>query len=131
MSEIQRFATERTYSSALRVPRPIEVFQAQTTAGTVVTARDDADFQIEALYAVNASGTADSITLYLVPDGGTAGADNLILFEKSVPASDIIAVFDRERMGLLIPGMSLQALCGVNDSVNLFGYGYDYQGVYE
>lgn len=125
-----RFVTEQASRSALRIPRPINVFQAQTTAGTVFTARDDADFQIVHLVAANTTNTADYVTVYLVPSGGAAGADNLIVYQKAVAAKDWITIFDENNRGLLQPGATLQALCGVNDAINVWGHGYDYQGVY-
>lgn len=125
-----RFQTEVDNKSALRIPRPIDVFQLQTTAGTVFTARGDADFQIEALVATNVTGTDDYVTVYLVPSGGSAGVTNTIVYQRVVPAKGGVTVFDRENMGFLQPSMTLQALCGVNDAVNLWGYGYDYQGIY-
>lgn len=125
-----RFATEQETRSALRIPRPIDVFRAQTTVGTVFTARDDADFQIASLVAANMTGSADYVTLYLVPSGGTAGAANMIVYQKAVPAKDWVTVFDEQSRGLLQPGASLQALCGVNNAIHVWGHGYDYQGTY-
>lgn len=116
--------------AALNIPRPIDVVQLQTTVSTAFTARDDADFQVESLIASNMTGSAATVTIYMVPDGGAAGAANTIVFQKQVPANDWITVFHRENQGLLQPGMTLEALCSVNDAVNLFGYGFDYQGVY-
>ena len=125
-----RVTQETEPRRALRVPRPIDVFQCQTTAGTVFTARDDADFQITSLVASNVTGTPDSITLYFVPDGGSPGATNLLISALAVPANDIVVIFNEENRGLLQPGMTLRALCGTNDAVNLWGHGYDYQGAY-
>lgn len=130
MRDQLRFTTTEESRSALKSPRPIDVFQLQTTAGTVFTARDDADFQIESLVASNVTGTADTVTIYLVPDGGSAGADNTIAFQVAVPENSMTQIVDRNTQVLLQPGYTLQALCGVNDRVNLWGYGYDYQGVY-
>lgn len=125
-----RVTSEAEPRRALRVPRPIDVFQCQTTVGTVFTARTDADFQITSLVASNVTGTPDSITIYFVPDGGTAGATNLLIAAFAVPANATVVLFNEENKGLLQPGMTLQALCGTNDAVNLWGNGYDYQGAY-
>lgn len=124
------FQSEEYTRDTLRIPRPIDIFQLQTTVGTVFTARSDADFQIENLIAANVTGTNDTVTVYLVPDGGTAGASNTILYQRVVLANDILVIFDFQHIGLLQPGMTLQALCGTNDAINIYGYGYDYQGVY-
>lgn len=124
------FQEERTQRSVLRVPRPIDIVQVQTTATTVFTARDDADFQIEHLVAANMTGTADYVTVHIVPDGGSAGATNMILYQVAVAAKSYVTIFDRDRMGFLQPGDFIQVLCGVNDAINVWGYGYDYQGQY-
>lgn len=128
--ENPRVTFEQDARSTLRVPRPIDVFQCQTTVGTVFTARADADFQITSLVASNVTGTADPVTIYLVPDGGTAGATNLIIAGLSVAANSTVTIFDENNRGLLQPGMTLEALCGTNDAINLFGHGYDYEGIY-
>lgn len=125
-----RFQTEQEKRPALRVPRPIDVYQAQTTAGAVFTARSDADFQIEHLVASNVTGSAGYVTVYLVPSGGSAGADNMAFYQVAIAAKSYVSLFDRDRMGFLQPGMAIYALCGTNNSINLFGYGFDYQGVY-
>lgn len=125
-----RQQTEPQPLSTLRIPVPITVVQAQTTATTVKTARTDADFHIESLVATNVTGSADYVTVYLVPSGGTAGATNMIVYQRAIPAKSGIAIFDRDNMGLLPPGAFIQVLCGVNDAVNVWGYGYDYQGHY-
>ncbi len=127
-TQIQRFTQERDPLSVLRVPRPIDVFQLQSTVGTIFTARSDADFQIESLIATNVTATDDFVTVYLVPSGGSAGAANTIVFQRTVPANTGVTIFNMEHLGLLQPSMTLEALCSVNDSVNIWGYGYDYQG---
>lgn len=125
-----RFQTESDPRATLRIPRPIDVFQVQTTAGTIFTARDDADFQIEALTATNVTASPDYITLHLVPDGGSVSTANTIVYQREIQAKTSVTIFSREYMGLMQPGMTLQALCGVNDAVNIWGFGYDYQGIY-
>ncbi len=129
-SQIHRQSQERDPLSVLRVPRPIDVFQLQSTVGSVFTARSDADFQVESLIATNVTGTVDFVTVYLVPTGDSATAANTIVYQRTVPAKTGVTIFDMEHLGLLQPSMTLQALCSVNDSVNIWGYGYDYQGHY-
>ena len=114
----------------LRIPIPIDVFQLQTTVGAVFTAEAGLDFQIESLVATNVTATADYVTVYLVPDGGSAGTDNTIVYQRAVPAKSGVTLFNREHMGLLQPGATLQALCGVNDAVNIWGHGYHFEGAY-
>lgn len=131
INDTLRFQQERDPLTLLRVPRPIDVYQLQSTVGTVFTAdRADADFQIESLIATNTTATADFITVYLVPDGGSAGAANMIVYQREVPAKTGVTIFDKDHIGILQPSMTLEALCSVNDAINLWGYGYDYQGQY-
>ena len=125
-----RVAQEIDPRARLSVPVPIDLFQCQTTAGTAFTADSSAEMHIHSLVASNVTGTADSITVYLVPDGGSAGATNLYVSQKEVPARDWVTIFDANNVGLLQPGATLQVLCGVNDAVNIFGWGYEYSGAY-
>ncbi|WP_299949074.1 hypothetical protein [uncultured Ruegeria sp.] len=130
MKDQLRFTTDVENRSALKAPRPIDIVQLQTTVSTVATARTDADFQIESLVANNTSGTADYVTVHLVPSGGSASTANTIAYQVVVAGNGMTVIFDREKQGLLQPGATVQALCGVNDRVNIWGYGFDYQGVY-
>lgn len=123
---IGRQTFERDPLSVLRVPLPIDIVQLQTTASTAFTATND--FQITHLVATNVTGSADYVTIYMVPDGGSAGASTTIVYQKAVPANSGVTIFDQNNQGLLQPLMTLQALCGTNDAVNLWGHGYDYQG---
>ena len=74
--QTQRQRQEIEPRQQLRSPMPLGITQLQTTVSTIYTAGDNADFAIGGLIASNVTGSADSITLYFVPDGGTAGTDN-------------------------------------------------------
>lgn len=125
-----RFQQEQERRTVLRVPKPIDVVQVQSTATTIFTARDDADFQIESLVATNVSMLAEAITLYLIPSGGSASAGNTIVYQRAIPANSAVTLFDRNTQCLVQPSASIEALCNVNDGVNIWGYGFDYQGIY-
>lgn len=125
-----RFTQERQPLAQLRVPIPIDVFQCQTTAGTAFTADTNMDFHIESLVATNTTGAADYITVYLVPSGGSAGATNLVVYQRAVGAKQGVTIFNREHMGILQPGATLEVLCGVNDAINIWGHGFHYRGAY-
>lgn len=114
----------------LRIPVPINIVQVQSTATTVFTARTDADFQVEALYAADMSGSGSAIDVYLVASGDTPVASNQILSGYVLAANAREIIFDREFMMLVQPGYSIVATCTTNDDVNMYGYGYDYQGLY-
>lgn len=115
---------------ALAVPKPIDVVQVQTTATTIFTARSDADFQVMGLTASNVTGTDDWVTLHFVPSGGSAGLANAIAYQVVVPANDGVNLFTKENQGLLQPSYSIVATCSVNNAINIYGYGHDYQGAY-
>lgn len=125
-----RFQTEQESRPALRVPKPINVVQVQAAATVIYTARDDADFQVENLVASNVSGAASYVTVHIVPSGGSASAANMIVHQLVVPANRGETIFNRENLGLLDPGATIQALCQANDDINMYGYGFDYQGIY-
>jgi len=125
-----RFTQERDPLSVLRVPIPIDVVQVQSTATTVFTADDDADFLITTLIAANVSGGASSITLHIVPSSGSAATANKIIDAEAIPANEYISYASSEQQIILPPGSSLVALTATNDDVNIWGMGYRYQGAY-
>ena len=96
-------STENNPLGALKIPKPIDVVQVQATATTVFTARDDADFQIEALTASNVTGSASWITVHLVPDGGSAATANTIAYQVAIPANDGVNIFTKENQGQVCP----------------------------
>lgn len=113
----------------LRIPQPLGVIQLQATATTVYTAGDDADFEIGGLIVSNVSAGAETVTIYFVPDGGTAGAANTVVLDLAL-ASDTVTRLSQFDGMVLAPGTIIQALCGVNNAVNITGWGYDYRGAY-
>ena len=128
MIGIQRFQTEQESRPLLRLPKPIDVVQIQSTATTVFTAQASADFHVQSLVAANVSGSDTTITVYLVPSGGSAGASNMIVHARKLPANSSSWIFDGNNPGLMQPGAFIQALCATNDDVNMYGWGYDYYG---
>lgn len=126
-----RQRTETEPRPTLRIPQPIDIVQLQTTVTTIYTAGDSAEFHIESLIAANVTGSDDIVTVYMVPDGDTAGTANTVVFEWAVSANSNVTIFNESSRALLQSGATLQALCGTNNAINIFGYGYDYQGVFE
>lgn len=107
---------------------PIEVERLQTTSGVILTARTDADFRVDTLFAANMTATTDYVTLHLVPSSGSASAANMIASQVAIPERSIIPLFDREAPLFVPPGYNLEGLCGVNDAIHVYGHGVDYQG---
>lgn len=129
-TQTQRVAQEVLPNATLRYPKPVTPVQLQTTDTTAFTAIAEADFHVESLVAVNVTGTADTVTVHVVPDGGSADTGNTVIFEKAVPANDFVRLFDRNNNLFIPPGASIVATCGVNNAVNLHGFGFDYLGAY-
>ena len=129
-AETPRFTQEITPTPTLRYPIPISPVPLQTTNTTIRTADVDIDFHVESLRAVNVTSTAAHVTVYVVPSGGTAGTGNAVVFQKTVPANDFVTLFTQEGMLLVSPEHSLVASCETDNAVNLYGFGYDYRGVF-
>lgn len=123
-----RFSTEREYPGLLRIPVPIGVKQMKVANTTILTARDDADFQLQVLTADNVTATNAFLTLYLVESGGTAGVANTIVYQKDIAGKDFNTPVTMNAPILIPPGYSLIGATGTNDAVNVYGWGYDYQG---
>ena len=113
---------------ALSTRRPFGVTALTTSAATILAARDDADFRIEAMVISNVTGSAQTVTVHIVPDGDTAAAANAIAFQRSVAANDVLRLFDATNTGLVPPSSTVQALAGANAALNIWGHGVDYQG---
>ena len=122
-----RFQPEANH--LLRVPRPIDLVALQTTAGTILTARADADFQIEHIFVANVSGSAATYTLHLVPASGSVSTANKVIDAEAISANSSSVVFALKGM-MLQPGMTLRGLGSANDAINIGGWGYDFQGQY-
>lgn len=112
----------------LAFSQPIPVTSLTTTAAAVFTAPDDADFDIHMLRAINTTGTDDSVTVHIVPDAGLPATGNMILNAYVVPANGQVSIFTDNQRAMLEPGQSLQALCGINAAVNIFGFGTERRG---
>lgn len=119
-------STQRRQPSLLTA-QPIAPVQVQSTATTIYTAKDDADFWIKHLWVANVSAGATTFTLYFVPSGGSPGTSNTVIYQKSlaVNVSEVVDVAVGHR---LPEGASIQALCATNNDVNIGGWGYDQAG---
>ena len=76
------------------------------------------------------SGSAETLTLHLVPSGGSADATNKIVEALALTSNTYAEICNSNLQILLQPGASLVGLCGTNDAVNVWGMGYEYQGSY-
>ena len=111
----------------LRQRRPIPVLVGSETPTAVVTARLDADFLIEVLWAANTGSGSHDYTMHIVSAGGTPSAGNQIAGAVVVESHTTVRTV--AATGLLLgPGQSLVVSCNPAASINFYGYGYDIQG---
>lgn len=119
-----RFQTrEAEYAREYLYPITSTLISATTegAAETLVTVRDDSLGKIESLAVSNQSGTAATLTLYFIPDGGTIGVGNKVLTAKSIPANDAVKL--TELVGqLLAPGTVIKAFAGTTDVLFISGH---------
>lgn len=124
-----RVAFDQQPRDLLRAYQDVGVTALQTTNTTIYTAPADADFVIEGINVANVTGLADDVTIYFVPDGGSAGTSNMVLRSSQVLGSTTLRLtpFDGERLS---PGTSIVARCTTANSINLSLWGYEYSGTY-
>lgn len=109
---------------ATKGKRLVEGAQLTTSAATYYTAPANTRVRIDAVTLTNTSGAAATVTLHLVPAGGTAGDGNMIAKEKSLDAGESATA--REALGhWLEPGGSIQALASAATSVTLVASGVE------
>lgn len=98
--------------------------QLTASAASYYTTPDNTIGTIAACTLTNTTGTARTATVYLVPNGGTAGADNCILSARTIPAGKSYNVV--EAIGQSLPaGATLQALSDAGTAVTLVASGYE------
>jgi hypothetical protein len=107
-----------------RIPQAITAAQLTTSAATYYTAPANTISTISALTATNTTGGAVTMTLHIVPSGGTASDTNKILSARSIAAGESYVV--AQAIGqTLEAGATLQALAGANTSISLVGSVYE------
>jgi hypothetical protein len=117
--------------SPAAVATPQQLYQGQpgTSAATLYTAPANdtnvpspaATTTITSLVLANTTGTAATVTLYLVPNGGTAGASNIIVPAVSIAANDVLIL---SGIGIQMPASSsLQGLQGTSGAITVTASG--------
>lgn len=108
-----------------RVPkRLIDGSQVAATATTYYPVPANTKTTISAMTAVNTTGTARTLTVYLVPSGSSASASNTILTEKTIPARGTYNVMEAIGQTMEASG-SIQALADSAGAVTLIASGYE------
>ena len=111
----------------LQSRQEIPLIRAQTAFTTLVTARADAYFLSDGLWAANVTGASHTVSVCLVAPAGSATVANAVTWQTVIAAN--VADFIVGGSGLLIPpGYTLQANADANDVVNIFGWGWNIIG---
>jgi hypothetical protein len=127
-----RVTTEQAPGFISRRQQPIGTVALQTTLTTLYTANEH-DFMVRHLWAANIDGSARTITMHMVPEGGTASDANAICKGYSIAANTTLRldfIAGNDFGSLMQPGMFLQALASTNNTVNVGGWGQEVVGVY-
>jgi hypothetical protein len=85
------------------------------SVGTVYTSSGNT--AITTMYLCNFSASDRTVTIYLVPNAGTAGTGNIIYKEVPIAAGDTY-IIDTERL-VLANGDSVQALASATTSITM------------
>lgn len=110
-----------------RVPAAIPAVQLATTASPVYTSAGGVVATISNLSLNNVSANVVSVSLYRVPQGGTASDANCFL--KTFSLSPGQSLVPGAALGLNIPGgATLQALASQATAITLMGSVYETSG---
>lgn len=111
----------------LQSRQEIPLVRAQTAFATILTARADAYFLIDSLWAANVTSASHDFSLCLVAPAGTATVANAVTWETVIAAN--IADFVVGASGLLVPpSYTVQVAADANDVVNIYGWGWNIIG---
>jgi len=128
MLSISRQTQQVEARAPLRVARPIDTTALSTTAFTLYAAGAD-DFVLQHLAVANVTGSAATYTIHIVPAGGAVATSNAVCRGVSLAANTTETV-DGLIGHLVQPGATIEALCSVNDAINVFGWGWAVGGEY-
>jgi hypothetical protein len=98
--------------------------QLTASAATYYTAAANTKTLLKKLTFTNNDTTARTVTVYLVPSGGTAGVTNLLTKAASIAAGATYEAFEAEGH-ILAPGDTLQALADVTSMVTIQASGVE------
>lgn len=111
----------------LRSRQEIPLVRAQTTFTTIITARADAYFQIEGLWAANTTAVDHDYSVCLVASGGSPTVANALVWDFVVPANTVDYAVGAAGM-LVPPGYTVRVNSDANDVINIFGWGWNIIG---
>ena len=110
---------------ATRLPKQLSAgAQLTVSAATYYTVPANTIATVSAMTLTNSTGTARTATVYLVPNGGSAAATNIILSARTIAAGESYNV--GAAIGQTIPaGATIQALSDAGSAVTLVASGYE------
>lgn len=108
-----------------RLPkRLVDGSQLTTSAATYYTTPANTLTTISACTVTNTTGTAQTLTMHLIPQGGSASASNMIVSARVVAAGESFNVASAIGQTMAAGGF-LQALAGAATSLTLVASGYE------
>ena len=118
-------------NSSLKTVATIPAQSVPTTATVIYTARADADFWIQNLFAANRGVMAADLTINLVPAGGSVAGSNEVVSNFTIAATGEVgkvrALYDL----VIAPGTQIVVTASSLNAINVFGWGYEIRGGYQ
>lgn len=112
---------------AINPKRLVEGTVLTASAVTQYTAPGLTKTVIKKVTATNTTSSAQTVTLYLIPSGGTAGAANTNTIVQTIPANSGLELYLAENH-VLEPGDFIQALASATASITLMASGIEVTG---
>lgn len=104
--------------------RLVDGSQLTTSAATYYTTPANTLTTISACSATNTTATARTVTVYLVPNGGSATAANTVCSARVVAPGETFNVVGAIGQ-TMVAGGTLQALAEANTAISLVASGYE------
>ena len=111
------------------VPVSIDAQQINATVETIYTSpASEGSTKINSLYVTNDTTTSDQITLYNVPNGGSAGVTNIIAIAVTIPGDGMPVWFATENTPIWVEASgTIQAIADTADQFTIQGGGLEYK----
>lgn len=97
---------------------------ATNAVATYYTAPVATRTRIDALAVTNTDASAQTISIWLVPSGGTAGDDNIIAKAKSIGAGETVRITAAVNQ-VLLAGGTLQAQGSIGSKLSIHASGVE------
>lgn len=111
-----------------RIPFVVDPFQVASSTTTYVTAPSGGSelyTEIDEFTITNDTTTSATLTVYKVPNGGSAGDDNIIVKDLTILPKDRVYIADRTHVIRLEPGGLLRAVASAASQLTGHISGFD------